>query len=364
MPPNASPRGVRDRRAKRISSEIVREAAARGLLGITIPQKWGGGGRDHAELCVGHRGPRDRRALRLRRHRQRQHASPGPSPSHSSAPRRKTAAVAAAAGVGPIDRRFALSEEHAGSDAANQQTVARLDRPRLRAERAEGLGRQRRGRGLVLSFAAHAAGDCGSRGQRVPRADGCARARRASRRPIRSGVRGLGCMDLELRRRRRRGSRCSGAPGDGFGIVAVGPRRRPRGDRRAGARRRAAAALDEARRAREVTRTRSVSRSATTRRSSGCSRTWPPSSMPLISSSRPPTPTSAGSAHSRPRWRSLASEAAHRAADKPRRSSPLTGYRRGSVVERLFRDVRAEIYQGTSGRCRAMQSIAEPRSGA
>src|SRR6185436_19319736 len=44
-----------------------------------------------------------------------------------------------------------------------------------------------------------------------------------------------------------------------------------------------------------------------------------------------------------------ASEAAHKAADKTMQIFASAGYRRGSVVERLFRDVRAtEIYQGTS----------------
>ena len=44
-----------------------------------------------------------------------------------------------------------------------------------------------------------------------------------------------------------------------------------------------------------------------------------------------------------------ASEAAHRAADKAMQILASAGYRRGSTVERLFRDVRAtEIYQGTS----------------
>src|SRR5205085_1339112 len=44
-----------------------------------------------------------------------------------------------------------------------------------------------------------------------------------------------------------------------------------------------------------------------------------------------------------------ASEAAHRAADRAMQVLASHGYRRGSVVERLFRDVRAtEIYQGTS----------------
>jgi len=44
-----------------------------------------------------------------------------------------------------------------------------------------------------------------------------------------------------------------------------------------------------------------------------------------------------------------AAEAAHRAADKAMQVLASAGYRRGSLVERLFRDVRAtEIYQGTS----------------
>ena len=44
-----------------------------------------------------------------------------------------------------------------------------------------------------------------------------------------------------------------------------------------------------------------------------------------------------------------ASESAHRAADKAMQVLASAGYRRGSRVERLFRDIRAsEIYQGTS----------------
>ena len=44
-----------------------------------------------------------------------------------------------------------------------------------------------------------------------------------------------------------------------------------------------------------------------------------------------------------------ASEAAHRAADRALQILASEGYRRGSTIERLFRDIRAaEIYQGTS----------------
>jgi butyryl-CoA dehydrogenase len=54
-----------------------------------------------------------------------------------------------------------------------------------------------------------------------------------------------------------------------------------------------------------------------------------------------------------------ASEAAHRAADRAMQILASAGYRRGSVVERLFRDVRAtEIYQGTSEAQRMIISSA------
>ena len=57
-----------------------------------------------------------------------------------------------------------------------------------------------------------------------------------------------------------------------------------------------------------------------------------------------------------------ASEAAHKAADRAMQILASAGYRRGSVVERLFRDVRAtEIYQGTSEAQRMI--IAERRAG-
>src|SRR5262249_24004299 len=58
------------------------------------------------------------------------------------------------------------------------------------------------------------------------------------------------------------------------------------------------------------------------------------------------------------------SEAGHKAAEKAMQVLASAGYRRGSVVERLFRDVRAtEIYQGTSEAQRmiiAAQVLANP----
>jgi alkylation response protein AidB-like acyl-CoA dehydrogenase len=60
--------------------------------------------------------------------------------------------------------------------------------------------------------------------------------------------------------------------------------------------------------------------------------------------SRRPRPT-----HEAAMAKLSAAEAAHRAAARAMQIFASHGYRRGSVVERLFRDVRAtEIYQGTS----------------
>ena len=58
-----------------------------------------------------------------------------------------------------------------------------------------------------------------------------------------------------------------------------------------------------------------------------------------------------------------ASEAAHRAADSAMQILASEGYRQGSTIERLFRDIRAaEIYQGTSEVQRMIiaRSIVEP----
>ena len=65
---------------------------------------------------------------------------------------------------------------------------------------------------------------------------------------------------------------------------------------------------------------------------------------------RPPPRTARSDARLEASMAKLAaSEAAHKAADKAMQILASAGYRRGSIVERLFRDVRAtEIYQGTS----------------
>ena len=244
---------------------------------------------------------------------------------------------------------FALSEEHAGSDAANQQTVARLDDRGYVLNGRKVWVANAAAADLVIVFAATQPGMRG-RGvsaflvpmdtpgvERVAAADSL-------------GVRGLGCMDLELRDVRVDADALSARLATGS-VSSCG---RSTADGSRSPRRRSARATRRWTR-RSSTRShtrRSVSRSATTRRSSGCWRTWPPSSM-----RRDLLTLKAADAHEREARPTLeasmaklfASEAAHRAADKAMQILASHGYRRGSVVERLFRDVRAaEIYQGTS----------------
>jgi alkylation response protein AidB-like acyl-CoA dehydrogenase len=243
---------------------------------------------------------------------------------------------------------FALSEPEAGTDAANQQTTA------LRA--AEGY--RIRGRkvwvanaeeaSLVIVFAATRPG---LRGQGVTAflvpmsTPGITRTARADS----LGVRGLGCMDLELDITVADGQ-VLGRVDDGFplamwalqgGRVAIAAQALGIGD----------AALDEAighAKGREQFGQPIANYEAIQ---------WMLADMATELAAARMLTLKAAAAKDRnensPSDASMAklaaSEAAHKAADKAMQVLASAGYRRGSVVERLFRDVRAtEIYQGTS----------------
>jgi butyryl-CoA dehydrogenase len=171
------------------------------------------------------------------------------------------------------------------------------------------------------------------------------------------GVRGLGCMDVELKDVRVGTDALLGAPGEGFkvamwaldgGRVAIAAQALGAGQ----------AALNEALAyaksreafgqpignyqaiqwmladmATELDAARMLTLKAADTRSRA------------TSSGEAASETTADAAMAK----LFASEAAHHAADKAMQILASRGYRRGSVVERLFRDVRAtEIYQGTS----------------
>jgi butyryl-CoA dehydrogenase len=329
---------------------LIKEAGSLGLLGVTIPRESGGAGRDYVSY-----------ALALE---QLGHASAvvsviasvnnslvveplaefGTDAQNSRWLRR----LASGQSVGS----FALSEPLAGSDAANQQTTARADGDGFvlngrkvwvaNAEAAE----------VAIVFAStNMEGDSASaRGvsaflvpfdtpgvSRVVREDSL-------------GVRGLGCMDLELVDVRVGAEAVLGSIGDGFqiamwaldgGRVAI-----------------AAQALGVGQAALEAAIAHAKQHVAFGQPIANYQAIqWMlADSATELDAARLLTLKAADARQRRARAtleaamaKLTASEAAHRAADRAMQILASHGYRRGSLVERLFRDVRAaEIYQGTS----------------
>jgi butyryl-CoA dehydrogenase len=333
--------------------ELAGELAAAGLMGVTIDPEWGGAGKDYVSYALGIE------AL-----------------AHASAVVAVIAAVNNSLVAEPIARfgtdiqkqawlrrlasgqalgAFALSEEHAGSDAANQQTVARLDDRGYALNGRKVWVANAEAADVVLAFAATQPG-LGGRGVSaflVPM-DSAGLTRVSAADSL--GVRGLGCMDLEFREVRVDADCLLGAPGEGFRIAlwALEGGRVAIAAQALGVGQAALTAAVEHARTRsafgqpignfqaiqwmiadmitelDAARMLTLKAADLVGRGSGDGRT------------RAATPHAAMA-------KLYASEAAHRAADKAMQILASKGYRRGSVVERLFRDVRAtEIYQGTS----------------
>ena len=244
---------------------------------------------------------------------------------------------------------FALSEENAGSDAANQQTVARLDENGYVLNGRKVWVANAEVADLFLVFAAT---QPGTRGRGVSAflvpADTPGLTRHVTTDSL--GVRGLGCMDIELQNVRVDANALLGASGHGFqvamwsldgGRVAIAAQALGVGS----------AALDEAL---DYARRREVFGQPI---GNFQSIQWMLADMATELDAARMLTLKAADARTRDSRVTVeaamaklnASEAAHRAADKAMQILASKGYRRGSVVERLFRDVRAtEIYQGTS----------------
>ena len=124
---------------------LVQEAARLGLMGVTIPTGWGGAGRDHVSYALAVEALAGASAVMAVIAAVNNSLVAEPIAEFGSDTQKEMWLRRLA--TGEALGAFALSEEHAGSDAANQQTVARLDEQRLRHQRAQGVGRQRRGRG-------------------------------------------------------------------------------------------------------------------------------------------------------------------------------------------------------------------------
>jgi butyryl-CoA dehydrogenase len=324
---------------------LVAEAAKLGLMGVTIPREYGGAGRDYVSYALAVEALAKASAVLavIMAVNNSLVAEPLAAVGTDAQKARWLRRLATGGALGA----FALSEEQAGSDAANQKTVARLD------ERGYVLNGQKvwvanaEVAHLVVVFAATQPGTRG-RGvsaflvpmdtpgiRRVATADSL-------------GVRGLGCMDLELTNVRVDADALLGGPGHGFriamqaldgGRVAIAAQALGVGEAAL------AAALEHARTRETFGQPIGNYQAIQWMLADMATELDAARMLTLKAASRAPGEVTLEASMAK----LFASEAAHRAADKAMQILASKGYRRGSVVERLFRDVRAtEIYQGTS----------------
>jgi butyryl-CoA dehydrogenase len=326
--------------------DIMRAAAGRGLLGVTIPTDWSGAGRDYVSYALGIEAVA--------------RASATVAVALSVTNSLVAELIAHAARVPQKERwlrrlargeaigAFALSEADAGTDAANQQTKAIRTRDGYRITGRKVWVANADAAAVVVLFAATRPG---LRGQGVTAfllpmdTPGITRTARNDS----LGVRGLGCMDLafdvtvgddEVLGPVDQGFRLAMWALEG-GRIAIAAQALGIGE----------AALDEAlayARSRETFGRPIADYQAIQ---------WMLADMSTeLAAARMLTLKAAASRDRQDKSaleaamaKLAASEAAHKAADKAMQILASAGYRRGSMVERLFRDVRAtEIYQGTS----------------
>ena len=331
----------------RFPSDLVVEAGALGLLGITIPEAWGGAGLDYVSYVLAietlSRASATLAVIATVNNSLVAEVLAAFGTEEQKARWLRPLASGAALGA------FALSEERAGTDAANQETRVTFDGEGYRLSGRKVWVANAEVADVCIVFGATQP-DISNRGISaflVP-LDSPGITRRSSGDSL--GVRGLGCMDLDFADVGLDSSQLLGAQGRGFAIarwaldggrVAIAAQALGVGQ----------AALDEA------------LAYAKTRKSFGQpianyqAVQWMLADMATeLEAARMLTWKAAAAKPLQQRIsleasmaKLAASEAAHRAADKAMQILASAGYRRGSRVERLFRDVRAaEIYQGTS----------------
>lgn len=327
-------------------SDVLFGAATLGLLGVTIPKAWGGAGRDYVSYAL---------ALEAIAHAS---ATVAVSLSVTNSLVAELIAHAGRASqreqwlrrlaTGQALGAFALSEPESGTDAANQQTRAAKtpDGYHITGRKVWVANAEEAAVAVVFASTRPGLRAQGVTAFLVPMdTPGITR----TARPDSLGVRGLGCMDLDFDVRVG-DDQVLGPVDQGFplamwaldgGRIAIAAQALGIGE----------AAIDEA------------IAYAKTREQFGRpiadyqAIQWMLADMATeLAAARMLTLKAAAAKDSQPRCtveaamaKLAASEAAHKAADKAMQILASAGYRRGSVVERLFRDVRAtEIYQGTS----------------
>ena len=345
--------------------DLVREMAGLGLMAVTLDERWGGGGRDYVSYALALEELARASSVLAVIATVNNSLVAEPLAQFGSDVQKQTwlRRLASGESIGA----FALSEEHAGSDAANQQTVARLDDRGYVINGRKVWVANAEAADLLIVFAAT---QPGMRGRGISAfavpmdTAGITRAATADS----LGVRGLGCMDLDLRDVHVPADGLLGSRGDGFrialwalerGRVAIAAQALGVGEAAL------AEAIDHAKNhsafgqpignfeaiqwmLADMATELDAARMLTMKAADLVDRE--PTDRPFDAAQGRPELVDGRSAAPYPSMAKLfASEAAHRAADKAMQILASKGYRRGSVVERLFRDVRAtEIYQGTS----------------
>ena len=326
--------------------DVIRAAAGQGLLGTTVPKAWGGAGLDFVRYIIAIEAIAAASAtvaVSLVVHNSLvsdliAHAGRAP---HKEQWLRKLASGAA---IGA----FALSEPEAGTDAANQKTKA------VRTAKGYHLAGRKVwvANAEVASVAiVFACTRPGQRGQGVTAflvpldTPGITRTARADS----LGVRGLGCMDLALDVEVS-DEQVLGPIDQGFrlamwalqgGRVAIAAQALGIGEAAIAA----AVAYAKEREAfgQPIANYQAIQwmlADMATELEAARMLTW---KAAAVREHQERIAVEASMA------KLAASEAAHKAADKALQILASAGYRRGSLAERLFRDVRAtEIYQGTS----------------
>jgi len=327
-------------------ADVLHAAAKEGFCGVTIPKAWGGLGKDYVSYALAIEAIAKASAT----------VAVSLSVTNSL-----VAEIIAHAGrdgqrerwlrplaTGQVIGAFALSEPDAGTDAANQKTTATRtgDGYRIRGRKVWVANAEEAAVAIVFACTRPGLRAQGVTAFLVPmdRA-GITRTARADS----LGVRGLGCMDLDLDVTVA-DDQVLGAVDQGFrlamwalqgGRVAIAAQALGIGE----------AALDEAlayAKQREQFGQPIANYQAIQ---------WMLADMATELEAARMLTLKAAAAKDRQEKSAVeasmaklaASEAAHKAADKAMQVLASAGYRRGSIVERLFRDVRAtEIYQGTS----------------
>jgi len=327
-------------------ADVLRAAAGRGLLGVTIPTAWDGAGRDYVSYAL---------AIEAIA---RASATVAVALSVTNS---LVAELIAHAGRAPHKERwlrrlargeaigaFALSEADAGTDAANQQTKAVRSHGGYRVTGRKVWVANAEAAAVVVVFAATRPGlrAQGVTAFLVPM-DTPGITRRARNDSL--GVRGLGCMDLDFDVTVE-DEAVLGPVDQGFplamwalegGRIAIAAQALGIGE----------AAVDEALAYAKTRETfgQPIATYQAIQWMLADSATELAAARMLTLKAAAAKGRQEKAGFEAAMAKLAASEAAHKAADKAMQILASAGYRRGSVVERLFRDVRAtEIYQGTS----------------